>query len=158
MPFYYQFASTEVAITTTEVSRARLLTVADQQSCRVTALWGDWHSAVTAGACRVRLVTCSTPGTAGTQVTPDKCNPKSPAAETTAFSLPTAGTGVSLRATVGGSRLGGGFGWSSLGQDSSINLAPNGGADGNLELRNIGTAAVQGMDFVLEFCEGDDEA
>lgn len=155
MPFYYACAlgnTTANGTANTELDHLRLLTVANQPTCRVSGLFVVGQSA-TAGGIRLRVASFATPSTAGSAFTPAERRPDGPAASTTAFTAPTLGSTRTNHLTIGTSQVGGTGGWVALEEAHAINLLANGGANGNLDLISIATTASTPFDPTLEFAE-----
>lgn len=154
MPFYYDLnnALTSNGAAGTETDHLRLLTVANQTPCRITAIYGASRFG-TAGGAILRVKTFATASTAGASQTPAKRNPNSPAASTTAFTGPTAGATPTVRQSIGVAQTGGTGGWFALEPDHAITLLPNGGANGNADLFSIANAASVTFDATLEIVE-----
>jgi hypothetical protein len=157
MPFYYDI---ERAITTNSTAAAlsthlRMLTVANQMTCRITALYGKARFG-TAGGAFLQLVTAATAGTGGTAQTPQPRNSKMPAADTTVFNDATAitvGGTPTTRATCGFAQTGGQNGWVATEFDNAVTLRANGGANGNAEVGSIANASSVTGTVTLEFAE-----
>lgn len=154
MPFYYDVARsvTTNGTTLTETDHLRILTVANQEMARVTALYGSCRFG-TAGGATLRLATYGTASTSGSAATPAPRNPNSPAAQTTAFTGPTVGTTQTIRATVGLAQTGGQGGWVATEVDNAIALKPNGGATGNADMLSLAVGVSVPVDYTLEMQE-----
>ncbi len=131
----------------------RLLTIANQETCRVAGIYGTARSG-TAGGGSLRLKTYSVASTVGQQQTPQPRHPSAPAASVTAFQAPTAGTFKALRMSVGLAQTGGMGGWVNLEAPASIQLLANGGANGNADVVSIMNAASVAFDATVEIVEG----
>ena len=155
MPFYFDlnFAFTSNASGGTETDHMRLLTVANQETCKLMSLHGNARFG-TAGGGQLRVKTFATASTVGSAQTPAKRHPTQPAAATTAFTGPTAGATPTVRMTVGVAQTGGHGGWIALETSDAISLLPNGGANGNADVFSIANAASVTGDFTLGFNEG----
>jgi len=155
MPFYYDVANTVTANGTanTETDHLRLLTVANQTTARMVGMLLALHQSTAVGAGRLRLKTMGTASTVGTSATPNKRHPDNPAASTTAFTGPTVGSTPAIRASVGGSVLGGTGGWAAFDGDHAVDLKPNGGANGNADIISICQIVSASLDYTLEFSE-----
>jgi len=155
MPFYYDINRSNVTTNGsagTETDDLRLLTVASQGHARIMALYGAARFG-TAGGAQLRVKTFGTASTAGSAVTPAPRNPRAPAAQSTAFSGPTAGSTPVIRMTVGVAQTGGTGGWMALEPDHAIALLSGGGANGNGDVFTIANAASVVLDYTVEINE-----
>src|SRR3990172_2980492 len=98
MAFFYDlnFAFTSNGTANTETDHMRLLTVANQETCRIVGLYGASRFG-TAGGAQLRVKTFATASTAGSSQTPAKRHPSYPAAGTTALTGPTVGATPTVR-------------------------------------------------------------
>lgn len=129
------------------------MTIANQETCRIAGIYGTARSG-TAGGGSLRLKTYSVASTVGQQQTPQPRNPNNPAASTTAFQAPTAGTFKALRVSIGLAQTGGMGGWVNLEAPAAIQLLANGGANGNADMVSIFNAASVVFDATMEIAEG----
>jgi hypothetical protein len=146
MPAYYDFARdlTSNGTTGTLSTHFRFLSVANQAVGRLVLLCGGCRFA-TAGGGILRVVTAGAAGTGGTAQTLQPKRPTFPAAATTLFndaSAITPGTGPILRIVIGLAQTGGMGGYTPAEPDDAVQLMPNGGANGNMEIGSMfnGTA------------------
>ena len=160
MPFYYDLfrAFTTNGSADTLSTHFRLLTIANQLPVRLVGLYANAREG-TAGGGDISIVTAGTAGSAGTAQTPALRNPRSPAAEVTAFNdndaaAITAGATPTERVSVGFAQTGGMGGWVALENDHAVLLKPNGGADGNAEVSSRADAVSQKIRVTLELSEG----
>lgn len=158
MPFYYDLnrAYTSNGSAGTESEHMRLLTVANQESARITGLIGGARFG-TAGGMLLRLKQWSTPSTGGTSQTAMPRDSRSPAAQTTALNdatTITAGTTATYRGTVGLAQTGGTGGIVPNEPSDAIVLQPNGGANGNMDLVSIAIGTSVTFDATLAIAEG----
>ena len=154
---YYFALNIQAAVTNgtgnTETDMIRLLTVANQQVAYISEVLGGAYNFTTVGGLSLRLRAFTTPSTSGSSATPTKRNQNNPTAQTTAFTLPTPGSTALNHMSVGLSQTGGMGGWQALEPDATIQLLPNGGANGNLDLFSIATTASVPFDYTLSFRE-----
>lgn len=155
MPFFYDLnnAVTSNGSANTETDHLRLLTVANQETAKIVGLYGACRFG-TAGGAQLRLKTFGTASSAGSGQTPAKRHPSFPAAGTTAFTGPTAGSTPTVRITVGAAQTGGTGGWVGLEPMAAVSLLANGGANGNGDVFSIANAASVAIDFTVELSEG----
>jgi hypothetical protein len=155
MPYYYDLngSYTTSGTPATEVDALRGLTIANQNTTRIMSLVAAGRN-TTAGGGQLRLKTFATASTAGSAQTPAARNSRSPAAESTWFTGPTAGATPTVRLTVGWAQTGGTGGVMEFDNDSAIALRPNGGANGNVDLFTIAASASMVVDSTLVISEG----
>ena len=154
-PFFYEIQKsiTSNGSANTESDHLRLLTAANQETAKIVGLYaGARHG--TAGGAQMRFKTFSTASTTGTATTPAKRHPSNPAAATTAFTSPTAGSGPTVRLAVGLAQTGGTGGWVALEPNAALSLLANGGANGNGDVFSIANGTSVAIDYTLEFSEG----
>jgi hypothetical protein len=157
LPFYYDVNRpiTTNGTTLTESIHLRALTVANTIGARLTGLYGTCRSG-TAGGASLRVKTWATASTGGTSQTPAKRRSGSPAANCTWFndaSAITGGTTQTVRLGVGMAQTGGMGGWMPFEADDALELAPNGGANGNLDVDSIAVGTSVAGDITAEFAE-----
>lgn len=155
MPFFYDLnmAATSNGSANTETDHMRLLTVANQETAKIVGLYGAARHG-TAGGAQLRFKTFATASSAGSSQTPAKRHPSFPAASTTAFTTPTAGSTPTVRLTVGLAQTGGTGGWVALEPSAAITLLANGGANGNGDIYSIANGTSVAIDFTAELSEG----
>lgn len=157
MSYYYavnvQGASTNSS-GDTETDMAQFLTVAEQAPCNIVGLYGAAYNQTSVGGIVLRARRWTTPSTSGSSFTPAKRNTQSPAASTGVVTGPTAGSTATNLLSIGLAQTGGMGGWQALEPDAAIVLRPNGGANGNVDIISIATAATMTFDYTVEFNEG----
>ena len=155
MPFYYDvnFAATSNGSANTESDHLRFLTVANQESARIVGIYGAPRS-TTAGGLILRVKTFGTPSSVGSAATIGKRDPNNPAASTTVFTGPTAGSTPLVRLGISVAQTGGGGAWTALEPSHAFQLLPNGGTSGNLDVFSIAPSTSQNFDLSVEFAEG----
>ena len=153
MPFYYSavlYGLTTSATAGSETDHLRMLTGAGA-GAKIAGVFPVGRN-VTVGGGGVRMRRYATISTGGTGMTIAPADPRAPAAETAAYSAPTAGaTGTDLM-EVGVSQVGGG-GWVPLEADAGMQLSPGGGANGNLDFLSVMASASMTLDLTVEFSE-----
>lgn len=165
MPQYYTIGKTPLTPGTlftangtpnTISTHLRMLTVANQLTCRIMGVFGNARFG-TAGGGMLALIKGGAAGTGGTAVVPALKNKYAQrAADTTAFSdatAITAGTTPLVQQTIGIAQTGGQGGWVALETDDAHALAPNGGANGNAELASFFPTASVTFDATIDFTE-----
>lgn len=166
MPYYYSVVRTPgtpgTLLTTngtpnTLSTHFRFLTVANQQMARIMGMFFNARFN-TAGGALGMLIRGGAAGSGGTANTPvSKKGTLNRAADTTAFddtSVITAGTTPILQQTVGFAQTGGQGGWVALELDDSYQMAPGGGAQGNLEVGSKAATASVSFDATINMQEG----
>lgn len=157
MAYYYsvdvQGAATN-GTPNTETDMAQFLTVAEQAPCNIVGIYGAAYNQTSVGGIVLRVRRYATPSTSGSAVTPAKRNTQSPAASTGVVTGPTAGATATNLLSVGLAQTGGMGGWQALEPDAAIVLRPNAGANGNVDILSIATAATMDFDYTAEFNEG----
>jgi hypothetical protein len=152
MPFYFRSSAAGLTATTSVTDQLRMLTVANQRACRISGVYGAADNA-TVGGIILRGGRFSTASTAGSALTPVKADPDGPAANTTVFTGPTAGTTFNQQIIASVSQTGGGQPWYAIEPDAACVLDPNGGANGNFDVESIGASASMAFDLNVEFSE-----
>ena len=152
MPFYYDVTKTpgtpgstftSNGSANTKTTHLRALTIANQMTCRIMAIFASARFA-TAGGSMLAAIRGGAAGSGGTSNTPNKKNPNSRAADTTWFddgTAITAGTSPVQQKTVGFAQTGGQGGWVALEIDDAMTLLANGGTNGNIEIASFCNAA-----------------
>lgn len=160
MPYYYDVnrALTTNGSAGTESTHFRVVTVANQESARITALYATARFA-TAGGGQMRLKTnTGAAATGGTAQTPGVKNSRgSVAAQTTWFNdatAITAGATLVTRLTVGFAQTGGMGGWVATEPSSAFAMMPNAASPVDIELTSIAASASVTFDATAEFAEG----
>jgi hypothetical protein len=166
VPYYYSVTKTPTTpgslftsngTANTKSTHLRFLTVANQQVAKIMGLFGSARFS-TAGGAMMALVRGGAAGSGGTSNTPSKADYfQEPAANLTAFddaSAITPGTGPIQQQTIGFAQTGGQGGWVALEDPDAISLAPNGGANGNLEMASFASTASVTFDATVRFKEG----
>jgi hypothetical protein len=166
VPYYYSVVKTPGTPGTlftangtpnTKSTHLRLLTIANQLQAKVMGLFVNARFS-TAGGAMVELIRGGAAGSGGTANTPNKAEPfQEGAANTTAYddgTTITAGTTPVVQQTVGFAQTGGQGGWVALEDADAISLAPNAGANGNLEVASFASTASVTFDASLRFKEG----
>jgi len=153
--FYYDLANsfTSNGSAGTATDHLRLLTASQQESASIAKMVGGARFG-TAGGMQMRAQLYATASTSGSAQTPDPRNKNSPAANTTAFTAPTAGSTPTLKTSVGLAQTGGEGGEVKLVNEEAIQLKPNGGASGNLDFLSNANAASVTFDFTVVIGEG----
>lgn len=158
MPFYFDAnrITTTNGTTQTESTHMAILTVANQNTAQIRALYGSMRFG-TAGGGALRLYTGASAASGGTALTPNKRHPDGPAASTGVVddnSAITPGGTLKLRQSVGLSQTGGLGGWIALESADAVTLKPNGGANGNAEVKSIANGVSVPVDIGVCITEG----
>lgn len=108
-----------------------------------------------AGGGILRAHTLSTAtSSSGTTLTPNKRNPNSPSATSSALSSQTGpGSTPAQRIGIGFAVTGSPSGWVAIEPDSAIKLTAGGGANGNIDFNSIAAVASVVADLSVEFAE-----
>ena len=159
MPFYYDVtrSATTNGTGNTCSTHLRLLTVANQMLATIVQIMAAFRNSTTAGSGFLSIARLAAAGAGGTSLTPAPANPLSRAADTTAFTDATAitsGAATTRRFGIGLAQTGGQGGWVALERDNGEALAPNGGANGNLQLDSFTATASQLLEVSGQFIEG----
>lgn len=165
MPYYYSITRTPGTPGTlltangtpnTLSTHFRLATVANQQIARIMGLFANARFN-TAGGGLLMLIRPGTIGSGGTANTPaSKKGTLYRAADTTAFDDATAitpGATPILQQTVGFAQTGGQGGWVALENDDAFAMAPNAGANGQLEVGSKCATASVTFDALIDLKE-----
>ena len=141
----------------TKSTHLRFATVANQLTAKLMGLYGNARFS-TAGGGMLALVRGGAAGSGGTSNTPSKTDTYGErAADLTAFddgSAITAGTSPLQQKTVGIAQTGGQGGWVALDDADALLLAPNGGANGNMEMASFFSTASVTFDATIVHKEG----
>lgn len=161
MPYYYTITRTPVTpgtpITTnaganTLSTHFRMATVANQQIARIMSIYGAARFG-TAGGASLLLIRPGTIGSGGTANVPSsKKGTLYRAADLTAFddaSAITPGATPILQQAVGVAQTGGMGGWVALEVDDAYAMAPNAGANGQMELGSKANSAAVLIDVTM---------
>lgn len=157
MPFYYDVSipitTNSGAGTLSTQAHITLRTVSNQAVCMVKGCYADARSG-TAGGGQIRGLTLGTPSSSGTTTVPNKRHPSAPAALTSCLTTGgTPGSSPNQRFSFGVAQTGGTGGWVAIEPDAAVQLLPNTGANGNLDIMSQFNAASVTVDLTLEFSE-----
>lgn len=159
MPLYFSVtrATTSNGSANTCSTHVALRTVANQPTCRVTSVTvAGRPTNSTAGAAELRIANLNATGVGGSAATVPPAILGGTAASTTAFhdgSAFTSGAATTYLQAIGFAQTGGQNGWVALEPDDAYKLAPNSGANGNLQLDSFATATTAGLVTSLRFME-----
>ena len=160
MPFYYNVtrSATTNGTGNTCSTHIYILTIANQQNAVIVQVSASVRNITTAGSGFLSIAKNATAPGGGGANTPTPANPKSPAAQTTAFddgtAINTSGGATTRMFSVGFAQTGGQGGWVALERDNGFTLNPNGGANGNLKLDSFTATASQALEASTQFLEG----
>lgn len=155
MAFFYELTRAIITnvTTATESLDMRLLTVANQETCRIVG-FSAWARHNTAGGGGLLMKTLATASTGGSSVTPGKKHPSNPAASTTAFSGPSVGATPTIRLSCGFAQTGGTGGVVAIEPGQCVALLPNGGANGNADFSTIASGTAVPGNYTVDISEG----
>jgi hypothetical protein len=160
MPFYYDVSRSETSNASAGSTSTHFyaLTVAEQETCAIKAVYIASRFG-TAGGAQLRLMgNTGTVASGGTAFTPSKRNMRgNPAAQTTWFDDNTAitpGGTLVQRLSIGFAQTGGMGGWVPVEPSDSIQMMANGANPIDLEFVSVANAAAVTFDMTVEFSEG----
>lgn len=166
MPYYYNTTKTPGTpgsfftangTPNTKSTHLRFLSVANQLGAKIMGVYANARFS-TAGGGMLALIRGGAAGTGGTANVPSKTDTYGErAADLTALddgSAITAGTTPLQQKTIGVAQTGGQGGWVALEDSDALSLAPNGGANGNMELASFFSTASVTFDATIVHKEG----
>jgi len=159
MPFYYSIYRTAVTSATagseSATGHVRMVSGA-ARTAAITGIYIAGRASSTGGFILRLKQWTTTASSGGTSYTPVRRYPNNPAASLTAAtdaSAITAGTGGPNITLALGCPGGGGSGWVPTDPADAIQLEAGGGANNNLDVYSIGSAASMNIDLVVELAE-----
>lgn len=166
MPYYYNTTKTPGTpgslftangTPNTKSTHLRFATAANQLGVKIMGLYANARFS-TAGGGMLALIRAGVIGSGGTSNTPSKVDTYGErTADLTAFddgSAITAGTSPLQQKTVGVAQTGGQGGWVALEDADALSLAPNAGANGNMEVASFFSTASVTFDATVVHKEG----